>query len=111
MLNLVSRRSAREIEVVLPAFARIAEVGIDIRAVKYVAGAIGIEQAVSRDWKRGERMHPSGLIVPEQAFFAERDAANPAAAALEIVQHDLGRQVRLCEQMKLSPGNRLDYLK
>src|SRR5260370_31975567 len=48
-LNLVGRCCAREIEMVVPAFAGIAEVGIDIGAVKHVAGAVGVEHPFARD--------------------------------------------------------------
>ncbi len=40
-LNLVGRCRARELEMVVPAFAGIAEVGIDIGTVEHVAGAVG----------------------------------------------------------------------
>ena len=40
---------AREFEVVLPAFARIREVGVDIGAVKYITGTVGVEYAFARD--------------------------------------------------------------
>src|ERR1700686_4099055 len=53
-LNLVGRCRAREIEMVVPAFAGIAEVGIDIGAVENVAGAVGIEHAFAGDRKRGK---------------------------------------------------------
>src|ERR1700694_1234915 len=48
-LNFVGRRRAREIEMVMPAFAGIAEIGIDISAVEYVAAAVGIEHGFTWD--------------------------------------------------------------
>src|ERR1700722_235169 len=41
-LNLVGRCRARELETIVPAFAGIAQVGIDIGAVAHVAGAVGL---------------------------------------------------------------------
>src|ERR1700686_253682 len=66
-LNFVGRCRAGEIEMVVPAFAGIAEVGIDIGAVKHVAGAVGIEHAFARDRKRGKCANGPGLVIPEQA--------------------------------------------
>ena len=40
----------------------------------------------------------AGLVVPEQASLAHGDAADPAAPALEIVQHLFRRQVHLFAQ-------------
>src|SRR5260370_38972098 len=97
-LNFVGRCRAREIEMVVPAFAGIAEVGIDIGAVKNVAGAVGIEHAFGRDRKRGKRADGAGLVIPKQATFSHGDAADPAAPALEIIQHVFGRQVHLLAQ-------------
>src|ERR1700730_17813879 len=94
-LNLVGRCRAREIEMVVPAFAGAAEVGIDIGAMKNIAGAVGIEHAFARDRKLRQRADGTGLVIPEQAAFAHGDAADLAAAALEIIQHLLGRKVHL----------------
>ena len=54
--------------------------------------------ALGRDRKRRQGVDRAGLVVPEQAFFAHGDAADPAAAALEIIQHLLRRQVHLLAQ-------------
>ena len=97
-LDLVGRGGARELEMILPAFAGIAEIGIDIGAVKHVAGAVGVEHALGRDRQRRQRAHRAGLVIPEQAALAHGDAADPAAAALEIVQHRLRRLVHLLAQ-------------
>src|SRR5260370_4255552 len=97
-LNFVGRCRAREVEMVVPAFAGMAEVGIDIGAVEYVAGAVGIEHAFARNRKRWQRANGAGLVVPEQAAFAHGDPADPAAAALEIVQHLFGRKIHLLAQ-------------
>src|SRR5229473_7134164 len=97
-LDFVGRCRAREFEMVVPAFARIAEIGIDIGAVKHVAGAVGIEHAFARDRKRGKRAGCAGLVIPEQAAFAQGNAADPAAAALKIFQHLFGRQIHLLAQ-------------
>src|SRR5260221_1676787 len=94
-LNLVGRRRAREIEMVVPAFAGIAEVGIDIGAVEHVAGAVGVEHAFARDRQRRQRANGAGLVIPQQAALTQGDTADPAAAALEIVQHRLRRLVHL----------------
>src|SRR5258708_35622218 len=97
-LNFVGRCRAREIEMVVPAFAGIAEVGIDIGAVEYVAGAVGIEHAFAWNRKRGKRANGAGFVIPEQAAFSHGDAADAAAAALEIIQHLLRREVHLLAQ-------------
>src|ERR1019366_5520903 len=97
-LNLVGRRRAREVEMVVPALAGIAEIGIDIGAVEHVAGALGIEHAFARNRKRRKRANGAGLVIPEQTAFSHRDAADPAAAALEIFQHPFGRKVHLLAQ-------------
>src|SRR5260370_25933515 len=94
-LNFVGRCRAREIEMVVPAFAGIAEIGKDVGTVEHVAGAIGIEHAFARDRKRGKRVSFTCFVVPEQTAFAHGDAADPTAPALEIVQHLFRRQVRL----------------
>src|ERR1700716_165661 len=94
-LNLVGRSRAREIEMVVPAFAGITEIGIDIGAVKHIARAVGIEHAFAWDRKRGKRVSCAGLVVPEQAAFPHGDAADAAAAALEIFQHLFRREVHL----------------
>src|SRR5260370_11134542 len=94
-LNFVGRCRAREIEIVVPAFAGVAEVGVDIGAVKNVAGAVGIENAFGPDRKRGKRADGAGLVIPKQGTFSHGDAADPAAPALEIIQHVFGRQGRL----------------
>src|SRR5688500_11474940 len=56
-LDLVGRCGARELEMVVPAFAGIGEIGIDIGAMEYVAGAVGIEHALGRDRQRGKRVN------------------------------------------------------
>src|ERR1700738_3393400 len=94
-LNFVSRCRAREIEMVVPAFAGITEIGIDISAVEYVAGAVGIEHAFARDRKRRQGANGAGLAIPEQAALSHGDAADPA---LEIIQHLSRRQVHLLAQ-------------
>src|ERR1700688_578291 len=63
-LDLVGRRRAGEFEMVVPAFAGIGEVGIDIGAMKDVAGAIGVEHALARDRQRGKGMDGAGLVIP-----------------------------------------------
>src|SRR6185436_21025297 len=87
-LDLVGRGSPRKLEMILPAFGGIAEVGIDIGAVEHVTGAVGVEHALARDRQRGHGTNRAGLVIPEQAAFAHGDAADPAAAALEVVQQD-----------------------
>ena len=66
--------------------------------MEHVAGAVGIEHALARDRQRGQRADRAGLVVPEQALLAHGDAADPAAAALEIVEHLFRRQVHLLAQ-------------
>src|SRR4030081_1618904 len=85
-LNLVGRSRAREIEMVVPAFAGVTEIGIDISAVEHIAGAVGIEHAFARDRKRGQRMRGAGLVIPEQAALSQSNTADPATPALEIIQ-------------------------
>src|SRR5712664_2530621 len=77
-LDLVGRCRAREVEMVVPAFAGVAEIGIDIGAMEDIAGTVGIEHAFARDRKRGQRMHGAGLVIPEQPAFSHGDAADPA---------------------------------
>src|SRR5450755_4005859 len=83
---------------VMPAFARIAQVRIDIGTVEDVTRAVGIDDALARDWKRRQAADGTGLVVPQQALFAERDAADAAAAALEVIQHLFRRLVHLLAQ-------------
>src|SRR3954447_6195077 len=52
-LDFVSRCRARELEVLMPAFAGVGEIGVDISAVEDIPGAVGVEHALARDWKRG----------------------------------------------------------
>ncbi len=83
---------------VTPAFAGIAQIGIDIGTVEDVAGAVGVDHALAWNRKRGQDMHRAGLIVPEQSLFTHGDAADPAAAALQIVEHLFRREVHLLAQ-------------
>ena len=71
---------------------------MDIGAVKYVAGAVGIDHALGRDRKRGHGANRTGLVVPEQTLFALGDAADAAAAALEVIQHLVRRHIHLLAQ-------------
>src|SRR4029079_14339991 len=67
-------------------------------AVKYVAGAVGIEYALGRDRQCRQLADRAGLVLPEQTFLAPADAADPATAALEIVEHRFRRLVHLLAQ-------------
>src|SRR5512141_3012429 len=78
VLDLVGRRRAREVEMVVPAPGGTGEVGIDIGAVEHVAGAVGVEHALARDRQRRKRVRGAGLVIPEQAAFPHGDAADPA---------------------------------
>src|SRR5882757_8081088 len=69
-LDLVGRCRARKLKMVVPAFAGMGEIRINIGAMEYVAGAVGVEHAVARDRERRQRMNSGGLVVPEQALFA-----------------------------------------
>src|SRR3977135_1837612 len=77
-LNLVGRSRAREIEMVVPAFAGVAEVRVDIGAVEHIAGAVGIEHAFARDRKGGKRVRGAGLVIPEQTALSQSNTADPA---------------------------------
>ncbi|MGY4291149.1 hypothetical protein ACVWXO_010415 [Bradyrhizobium sp. LM2.7] len=81
-----------------PAFAGMGQVRIDIGAVEDVAGAVGVDHALVRDRHRRHGLDRAGLVVPEQALLTHGDAADLAAAALEIVEHFLRRQIHLLAQ-------------
>ena len=66
--------------------------------MKHVAGAVGIDHALARDRQRGHGTCRTRLVVPEQAALAHRDAADPATATLEVVQHLFRRQIHLLTQ-------------
>ena len=66
--------------------------------MKHVTGAVGIDHALARDRQRRQLADRAGLVIPEQAVFAHGDAADPAAAALEIVEHGVRRLVHLLAQ-------------
>src|ERR1700688_4573999 len=72
-LDFVGRGRARKIEMVVPAFARVAQIGIDIGAVEHVAGAVGIEHPFARNRKRRQRANGAGLVIPEQAALSHGD--------------------------------------
>src|SRR6478609_11062803 len=97
-LDLEGRGGAGKIKMLAPAFAGMGEVGIDIGAVEDVAGAVGVDHALARDRHRRHDLDRTRLIVPEQALLTHGDAADLAAAALEVVEHLLGRQVHLLTQ-------------
>ena len=83
---------------VVPGFAGIGEVGIDIGAVEYVAGAISVDHAIERDRQRRQGVELAGLVVPEQTLLPHGDAADPAASAFEIVDHLFRCEVHLLAQ-------------
>src|SRR5688572_12400883 len=87
MLDLVGGCRAGEAEVLVPAHRRVGEIGMNVGPVKYVSGATGIDHAIGRHGKRRELPDHTGFIVPDQTSLTERDAANPAAPALEIFEH------------------------
>src|SRR2546421_8374817 len=97
-LDLVGGRRAREFEMVVPGFARIAEVGKDVGAMEHVTGAIGVDHARERDRQRWQGVDLADLVVPEQTLLSHGDAADPATAALEIVDHLFRREVHLFAQ-------------
>jgi hypothetical protein len=86
-LNLVGGGRPREAEMMLPSLRRTGEVGVDVRAVKDVAGSTGIEDSIRRYGKRGKDPDGATVVVPDQAALSQRHSANPAAPALEIVEH------------------------
>src|SRR6185437_8306446 len=94
-LDLVGGGGAREMEMFVPAFLGMGEVRIDIGAVEDIAGTVGVDHALARNRQRRQCVNRAGLVVPEQTLFTERDPADAAAAALEIVQHLLRRQLHL----------------
>src|ERR1700761_2534213 len=94
-LDLVGRCRAGKLEMVLPAFAGILEIRKHVSAVKHVTGAVGIEHALARDRQRRHGANRAGLVVPEQATLAHRNAADAATASLEIFQHLWRCQVHL----------------
>src|SRR5262249_52468409 len=94
-LHLERRRRAREAEMVLPALLRAGEAGIHIGAVKHVAGAAGVDDALRRYRQRRPRAHLAGLVVPEQAALTERHAADAAAARLQVFERVWRREIHL----------------
>jgi len=66
--------------------------------VEHIAGAVGIDHTRGRDWKGRHRTNRPRLVVPDQAFFTHGHAADPAAAALQIVEHVCGGHIHLFAQ-------------
>jgi hypothetical protein len=81
-----------------PAQARIAQVGIDVGAVKNVTRTAGVDDAFARDAERGQRMDRAGFVVPEQAALAHRDPADAANKA------SIERSVLFIERVAISAG-------
>src|SRR5438128_1121823 len=86
-LDLVGRRRARELKMMLPVFFAMGEIRIDIGAMEDIARAVGIDDAVGRDRQRRQDAKRAHLVVPKQAALAHGDAAEAAAAAIAIVEH------------------------
>src|SRR5437879_12072039 len=51
-LNFVGGRRLREAKMLLPSLRRIGEIGVDVGAMKDVAGSTGIEDSIRRSGKR-----------------------------------------------------------
>src|SRR3974377_1061709 len=74
-------------EVPLPRFCRIGEIGIDIGAVEDVAGPALIYTAILRYDNSWQRLNGARLVVPNQPTLPERPTADPAAPTFEILKH------------------------
>src|ERR1700744_4846665 len=74
-LDLEGRGGAREIEMVVPAFAGIGEIGINVGAVEHVARAVGVDHALGRNAEGRQSVDHARLVVPVQALLAHGDAA------------------------------------
>src|SRR5690242_19689037 len=95
MLDLVGRSSSRELEMIVPAFGGIAKIGIDVGAMKHVAGAVGVEDGLVRDRDGRERVSGASFAIPKQAALTHRDTTDPATATLEVVQHPFRAELHL----------------
>ena len=95
MLDLVGRGVLGKAEMLRPAFERVLQIGIHIGAMKHVARAAGVANPHLRHRQRRKRADLAALVVPEHAALALGDAADLAAAALEIVEHRPRRLVHL----------------
>src|SRR3954468_16855517 len=82
----------------LPIGIGIGQSRIDIGAMEDVAGAVGIHYAIRRYLQRRENAFLPGLVVPDEAVLAERDAADATAARAQITQHLARREVHLSAQ-------------
>src|SRR5215208_801478 len=63
-----------------------------------VAGAVGIHHAIRRYLQRRKNAFLPGLVVPDEAVLAERNAADPTAARTQIAEHLARREVHLFAQ-------------
>jgi hypothetical protein len=71
---------------------------MDIGTVEDVAGAVGIDDAVVRHIERRQEAVVAVLVVPDHPVLAERDAADPAAAALQVGEHLAVTEIHLLAQ-------------
>src|SRR5436190_18296647 len=104
------RCGARKVEVRFPRFSRIAEVRIDVSAVKDVAGAVGVDDFFGRHRKRGHVPLIAPLVVPDEAVRPQSHAADAAALVLEQCAKTLRRQVELLAK-PLRTNRNIDELK
>ena len=58
---------------------------MDVGAVKDISGAAGVDHAIGWHGERPLGPDFARFVVPDEAALAERHAADPAAAPLEIV--------------------------
>src|SRR4051794_7423738 len=86
-LNFVGRCCARKPEMIVPAQRGIAEIRINVGAVKHIASAVGVDHPLGGDSERWKRVYCAGFVIPKQASLSHRDAAYPATPAFEIIQH------------------------
>ena len=104
-LDLVRRRRPGEREMTLPCPGRIGQIGMQIGAVKHVAGAARVHHPVGRHRERGARAHHPGLVIPEQSALPHGHAADAATAAFQIVQHLGGSESHLLAQPRRHDGH------
>src|SRR6187455_2863599 len=112
MLDFVRGRRLSKTKVLSPFLCRICEMGIDVGAVKDIARAAGIKNAVGRHRECGLGSHRAGLVIPEEAAFSESHAANPTAPSLQIFEHCSWAELHLlaealCHDSHIDEGKQL----
>jgi hypothetical protein len=74
VLERMCRRRAGKVEVILPCAGRIGEVGVNVGAMKNVAGAIGVNDLLVRDIERRHRLIAAAPEIIDKPLLPERHA-------------------------------------